>query len=93
MVGHGGQASPRLRSRSSIGIGHVEAREDLALEPFHRFGLGVDLVIVADEMEKAMHGEMGEVMKELFVFIVAFLAQRLVGDHDVAEAWPGRRNC
>ena len=39
---------------------------------FHRVGLGVGLVIVADEVEKAMHREMGEMMQESFVFVVAF---------------------
>ena len=31
---------------------------------FHRLGLGVGLVIVAEQMQKAVHGEMGEMIGE-----------------------------
>ena len=43
------------------------------------------LMIVADEVEKTMHREMGEVMQKNPVFIVAFAGERLVGDDDIAE--------
>ena len=36
----------------------------VAFEPFHRVGLSIGLVIVAHEMQKAMHREMGEMMQE-----------------------------
>ena len=42
-------------------------------------------MIVAKEMEKAMHRQMGEVMKEDAVFIGAFSFERLEGDDNIAE--------
>ncbi len=54
-----------------VGIGDTETREDVAFEPFHGIGLGISLVIVAHEMQKAMHREMGEMMEERLVFLGA----------------------
>ena len=50
-----------------------------------RVGLGIGLVVVADEVKIAMHREMREMMQEVAVFIGAFPRQRFVGDDDVAE--------
>ena len=38
-------------------------------------GLRIGLVIVADEMKKAMHREMGEMMQEWRCFLGAFALQ------------------
>ena len=62
----------RGRDAAELGIGQVHAHHDLAFEPFHLVGLGVGLVIVADEVEKTMHREMGKMMQKNPVFIVAF---------------------
>ena len=47
-----------------IGIGNAELRENLPLEVFHGFGVVVVFVVVADQMQEAMHREMAEVMIE-----------------------------
>ena len=43
------------------------------------------LVVVAVEVEKPMHREVGEVMKKVAVLISAFPFERLESDHDIAE--------
>jgi len=68
-----------------VWVGQVQARHDPAFEPFHLFGLNIGLMIVSDEMKKTMHREMGKVMEEDAVFIVALAFKRFIGDDDVAE--------
>src|SRR5882757_10025860 len=68
-----------------IRIGNAELGENLAFEAFHRVGVGVVLVIVADQMQKAVHGEMTEVMIERLCFFIRLFPRRLVGDRDIAE--------
>src|SRR5262249_39117695 len=58
---------------------------DTAFEPFHRLGLQLGLVIVTFEMQKPVHRQMGEVMKEVTILISAFPFESLEGDHDIAE--------
>ena len=48
-----------------IGIGHAEPCEDHSLELFHACGGGRRMVVVAEQVEKSMHGEMGEMMAPL----------------------------
>src|SRR5690348_3024604 len=73
----------------AIGIGHLQARHDFRLEALHLVGLRIGLVIVADEMEKAMHREVCEVMKKLSIFLIALPLKCLVGDDDVAKHLSG----
>ena len=47
------------------------------------------LMIVADEVEKTMHREMGEMMKKNPVLVGAFALERLVGNDDIAEQFSG----
>ena len=51
-----------------IGVGNVELRQDVALMPLHVVGLVVGQVIVSQQVQKAMHDEMDEVMVECLVF-------------------------
>ena len=62
-------------------------------EPFHGLGLAVRLVIVADEMQKAMHRQMGEMIAERLALSVGLARRGLVGDHDVAEDARADRGC
>jgi hypothetical protein len=72
-------------------------RQDLLLERFHRFGVIVFFVIVADQVQETMDRQMAEMMIERLLFVISFLARRFIGDGDVAEharrivraAWAG----
>src|SRR5450432_821614 len=68
-----------------IRIGNAELRQNLRLLTFHGFGVVVLFVIVADQMQEPMNREMAEMMVERLLFVVGFLARRLVGDGDIAE--------
>src|SRR4026209_1094564 len=69
----------------AVGIGHVPTRYDPAFEPFHSLSLRGSLVVVAVEVEKPMHREVGEVMKKVAVLIGAFPFERLESDHDIPK--------
>ena len=43
-----------------IGIGNPELRQNLLFQGFHGFGVVVILVIVADQVQEAMHREMAK---------------------------------
>ena len=66
----GSQAAVRSLTRR-IGIGNAEAGEDCPLQAFHFLGVRIVLVIVADQMEKSMHGQMAEMMRERLVLVSA----------------------
>ena len=68
-----------------IRIGNAELRQDLPLEAFHRFGVVVFFVVVADQMQEAMDRQMAEMMIERLLFVVGLPARGLIGDGDVAE--------
>src|SRR5258708_11799013 len=68
-----------------IGVGNAELRQNLLFETFHGFGVVVFLVIVADQMQEAVHRQMAEVMIERLLFVVGLFARRLIGDGDIAE--------
>src|SRR5712675_2542707 len=68
-----------------IRIGNAELRQDLLLKGFHRFGVIVFFVIVADQVQETMDRQMAEMMFERLLFVIGFLARRFIGDGDVAE--------
>src|SRR5712671_2443705 len=68
-----------------IGIGNAELRQNLLLERFHRIGVVVAFVIVADQVQEAMNRQMAEVMIERLLLVVGLLSRRFIGDGDVAE--------
>ena len=51
----------------------------------HVVGLVVSQVIVSQQVQKAMHDEMDEVMVECLVFGTRLSGKRLISDDDVAE--------
>src|SRR5690242_14666489 len=61
-----------------IGIGNPELRQNLPFQRLHRLGLVLGLVIVADQVQEAVHGEMTEMMVERLLFLVGFPAQCLI---------------
>ena len=80
-----------IRSWGAIGIGNAELRQNSAFEAFHFSGFFIGFVIVADEMQKPMDGQMAEVMTERFVFVIGLATQSLIGDRDVARAYAADR--
>ncbi len=52
---------------------------------FHGLGVVVFFVIVADQMQEAMHRQMAEMMIERLLLVIGLLARGLIGDGDVAE--------
>src|SRR5204863_6973878 len=69
----------------TIGAWNIEPSEDEGLDVLHGLRLVTGLVIIADEMKKAMHCEMREMMRKRFVLRMRLTFRRLIGDHDVAE--------
>src|SRR5215510_404664 len=68
-----------------IGIGYMKPGKDGGFEPFHRVRLVIVGVIVAGEMQKSMHREVRQMMRERLALGARLAFRRLVGDHDVAE--------
>src|ERR1700722_4062341 len=68
-----------------IRIGNAELREDFRFQIFHDFGVSVALVIVADQVQEAVDGEMAEMMIEWLLLIICLAARRFIGDRNVAQ--------
>src|SRR3954454_18896099 len=68
-----------------IGVGNAKLRQNLLLETFHRVGVVVLFVIVADQVQEAVHRQMAQVMIERLLLVVGLFARRLVGDGNIAE--------
>src|SRR5262249_37418675 len=62
-LGHGSQ-----NGLHSVRIGYAEPREDLALEILHGVSRRIRLVIVAQEVQEAMHRKMGKMVDERSAF-------------------------
>jgi hypothetical protein len=59
--------------------------ENFALCLFHVRRIFVVLVIVADQMQEAMHGKMGDMMSERLVFAARLSRDGFKGKNNVAE--------
>ena len=46
----------------NVGVGHADARKNGAFEPLHFLGVVVRFVIVAQQMQKAMHRQVRDVV-------------------------------
>ena len=66
-------------------VQQVEPGEDLAFQRLHRLGVVVVLVVIADQMQEAVHREMTQMMLEGLGFLIGFPPRRLIGNRDVAE--------
>src|ERR1700722_14448560 len=91
----GSRSSGRSRSKSSrfsprprpapIRVGDCESMENFALCLFHVRRIFFVLVIVADQMQEAMHGKMGDMMSERLVFAARLSRDCFKGKNNVAE--------
>jgi hypothetical protein len=63
----------------------LESLKDAAFQRFHPVGVAGAFVIVAEEMQHAMHDQMPDVMGERFALRRRLARNRLEGQHDVAE--------
>ena len=70
-----------------VGVGDGQALEDPALQPLHFFRVAVVLVVITEQMEKSVNGEMGEVVVERFALGDRLARHGLVGDDDVTDIW------
>src|ERR1700674_1533285 len=70
---------------SVIGIGDADLRQNVALKPFHAFGLAIPLVIVSQKMEKAMDRQMGKMVRQRLALLGGFAGDRFIGNGDVPE--------
>src|SRR5277367_1185238 len=68
-----------------VRVGDFELPQNVAFGLFHFQRIRIALVIVADEMQKTMHGKMGNMMGERLVLAASLTLDRLEGEHDVAE--------
>src|SRR5690348_17164131 len=69
----------------SVWVGNAELCQDLYFQSFHRLGLVVCFVIIADQMQEAVDGEVAEMMIKGLLLVIGFPARRLIGDGDIAE--------
>ena len=69
----------------SVGAWNIEPSEDEGLDVLHGLRLVTGLMIIADEMKKAMHCEMRQVVSKRLTLRMRLAFRRFVGDHDVAE--------
>ena len=80
LIGDPSAASPRF-----VRIGNPERRKHGSLDRFHPLGLGVLDVIQAEQMQHAVHDEMGDVIVKRDVLRSRFLGGGLESEHDIAE--------
>src|SRR6202008_4412709 len=66
-----------------IRIGNFELRQNRDLERFHLFGFVVGLVIVADQMQEAVHREVAQMIKERLSPFIGLAGPRLICERKV----------
>ncbi len=65
-------------------MGHRETPENPALQAFHLFGVAIVLVVMAEQVQKPVDGEVGQVVAEWLALGRRLAGGRLIGDDDVA---------
>ena len=94
-------AARRLsRPAGRVGVRHVavsvgarvrirdrETLENLAFHPFHLFRVAVVFVVIAEQMQKPVNGEMREMVPERLAFGHRLARDGLIGDDDVTDIW------
>src|SRR5208282_4568604 len=68
-----------------VRVGDAEPGKDGGFEPLHAPGVSCERVVVAQEMERAVHDEVGKMIGERLAESRRLAAARLEGDDDVAE--------
>jgi hypothetical protein len=76
-----------------VRIGNRQLPQDRALGVFHLARLLVTFVIKAEQMQKAVDGQMRKMMGERFVLAVGLPHNGLISEHDVAQMPPARVFC
>src|SRR3984893_3106498 len=74
-----------LDQRFPEGVGNPEPAENRAFERLHRLGFGRPDMVVPNQMQKAMHQKMGDVIAQRPSCFGGFLRGGLERDDDVAE--------
>ena len=74
-----------ISARRPVRIGYRQLPQDSALGVLHNKRLPFVLVVVADQMQKTMHGKMGKMMSEGFALAPRLARYGFVGQHDIAE--------
>ena len=69
----------------AVGVGDAEPRQNARLHRLHRFGVGVVLVVEADQMQEAVDDEMAIMVGERLALLLRLALHRLEGEDDVAE--------
>ena len=72
-------------ARQTIGIADAEACEYLDFEPFHGSGLALGLVVVAQQMQHAMHHQMRDVIGEGFALGLGLRRDGLQRQNDIPQ--------
>jgi len=75
--GRFGAGSVRIRDR--------ELTQNPAFCSFHRLGILVPLMVIADEMQEPVHREMGEMVRKRLFLGARFARDGLEGENDVAK--------
>ena len=73
-----------------VRVRHREAPENPALQAFHLFGVAVVLVVIAEQVQKPVDGEVGQVVAERLALGLRLAGGRLIGDDDVTNIWDRR---
>jgi hypothetical protein len=68
-----------------IGIGDGKPAQNLALEAFHCGGVFLALVIVTQQMQEAMHGEVRQMVRKRFAFLARFRGDSFMSEHNIAD--------
>lgn len=69
----------------AIGVGDGEAAQNFALEALHCRGLSFAVVIVTQQMQEAVHGQMRQMVRERLTLPARLRGDGFMGEHDVAD--------
>ena len=72
-------------ARHDVRIADAESGEHLALEVLHQLRVAVVLVVKAQEVQRAVHQQVRDVVLELLALLLGLALGRFQGEHDVAQ--------
>src|SRR5262245_14672477 len=84
---HPGAVSGRGRA---VGVGNPDACQDRRLQALHLLGSGTGFMVVAKQVEQAVHDEMLEMMRRLDRLLLGFAQDGLCREDDVPQIGTGR---
>ena len=74
-------------TRGRVRIGDRQTPENPALQAFHLFGVAVVLVVITEQMQKSVDGEVGQMVVERLALGNRLAGGSLVRDNDVPDIW------